>query len=398
MSDCHWPCAEIHWGILRAETGVLNLDTLLLVQVCITLLTTALLVASACYSGSPPELRWWALGNLVVSLGLAMANMEGLPAILNTIVGYGVLSLGIGLVLRGLHVHCSDTLRWREVAVMTALGLLIPAYFTLIMPSLRARLCFSGFYFALLNWQCAYTIARHGGWRGIVISVIGFTVLGLALFVRGVHMLFHGDPADVPSSLVMGASMLAIPLAQVCIAFGLILMVMWRYAERLRRLSTLDALTGALNRAGLEIQGKRVGLRAQRGRRSLAVIMIDVDFFKTINDTYGHPVGDEVLRHLARILKLELRPYDLLARFGGEEFVLVLDGLNRESAIKVAERLRARIELELVEIDALSVRYTASVGVVSSDEHGYDLIRLISAGDAAMYQAKRGGRNRVIGG
>jgi diguanylate cyclase (GGDEF)-like protein len=97
--------------------------------------------------------------------------------------------------------------------------------------------------------------------------------------------------------------MLAVPLAQICIAFGMILMVMWRYAERLRRLSTLDPLTGALNRAGLEIQGKRVGLRALRGGRSLAVIMIDVDYFKTINDTHGHPVGDEVLRHLARLLK-----------------------------------------------------------------------------------------------
>ncbi|MES2161537.1 MAG: GGDEF domain-containing protein [Pseudomonadota bacterium] len=377
---------------------MLNLDTLLLVQVCVTLLTTALLVASACYSGSPPELRWWALGNLLVSVGLAMTNLDGLPVVLSMVVGYGVIAFGLGLVLRGLRVHCSDTLSWRGVAVITVLALLVSAYFSLIVPSLRARLCFSGFYFALLNWLCAVTIARHGGWRGVIISVIGFTVLGLALFLRGVHMLFHGDPADVPSSLVMGTSMLVIPLAQVCIAFGLILMVMWRYAERLRRLSTLDALTGALNRAGLEIHGKRVALRAQRGRRSLAVIMIDVDFFKTINDTYGHPVGDEVLRHLAGILKLELRPYDLLARFGGEEFVLVLDGSDLAAATKVAERLRARIELELVEIDALSVRYTASVGVVSSEQHGYDLIALISAGDAAMYEAKRTGRNRVIGG
>lgn len=398
MEDCHWPWAAIHWGIIRTDAGVLNLDTLLLVQVCITLLTTALLVASACYTGSPSEQRWWAAGNLVVSLGLAMTNMYGVPDIFNTILGYGVISLGIGLVQRGLHIYCSDMPRWRGVIVVTVVGLLVPAYFTLVVPSLRARLCFSGFYYALLNWQCAIVLARHGGWRGIGISVAGFTVLGLALFARGMHMVFHGDPADVPSSVVMGTSMLAIPLAQVCIAFGLILMVMWRYAERLRKLSTLDALTGALNRAGLEIQGKRVGLRAQRGRRSLAVIMIDVDFFKTINDTYGHPVGDEVLRHMARILRLELRPHDLLARFGGEEFVLVLDGLNREAAIKVAERLRARIELELVQIDALSVRYTASVGVVSSDEHGYDLIRLISAGDAAMYEAKRSGRNRVIGG
>nr|WP_229259382.1 GGDEF domain-containing protein [Duganella aceris] len=379
------------------DSGVLNLDTLILVQVCVTLLTTALLAASACYTESPPEQRWWAWGNVVICAGLALTNMPSLPVVVDNILGYGVIGFGIALVLRGLRVHFSSTLSWRTVAVITAIALLVPAYYTLVTPSLRARLCFSGFYFAILNWMCAATIARHGRLRVTGISVAGFSVLGVGLLLRGMHMLLHPDPADSASSLVMGLSTLAIPLAQICIAFGLIMMVSWRYSERLRRLSTLDALTGALNRAGLEIQGKRVGLRALRGGRSLAVIMIDVDYFKVINDSHGHPVGDEVLRHLARLLKMELRPHDLMARFGGEEFVLVLDDVNLAAAINVAERLRARIEREMVELDKLSVRYTASMGVVCSDEHGYDLIRLISAGDAAMYEAKRAGRNRVVG-
>ena len=375
---------------------MLNLDTLLLVQICVTVLTTALLVAAACYTESPPEQRWWAGGNVVTCIGLALSSVDTLPVLIHGVLGYGVIALGLGLVLRGLRVHCSATLSWTFIAAMVGMALLIPAYFTLVAPSLRARLCFSGFYFAILNWMCAVVVARHGVWRVSGISLAGFILLGLALFMRGVHMLLHTDPADTASSLVMGLSTLAIPLAQICIAFGLIQMVMWRYAERLRRLSTLDALTGALNRAGLEIQGKRVGLRALRAARSLAVIMIDVDNFKVINDTHGHPVGDEVLRHLARLVKLELRPHDLLARFGGEEFVLVLDGVNLAAALNVAERLRARIESEIVELDNLSVRYTASMGVVCSDEHSYDLIRLISAGDAAMYDAKRAGRNKVV--
>ncbi|WP_371869765.1 GGDEF domain-containing protein [Duganella flavida] len=377
---------------------MLNLDTLLLVQICVTLLTTALLVASACYADSPPEQRWWAAGNVAVSIGMVMCNVDGLPLLVNNILGYGVIAFGIALVLRGLRVYCNNTLSWTTIGIITGIALVVMAYYTLVAPSLRARLCFSGFYYAILNWMCAFAIARRGSWRVSGIAVAGFVLLGVALFLRGTHMLTHSDPADAASSLVMALSTLAVPLAQICIAFGVILMVMWRYAERLRRLSTLDALTGALNRAGLEMQGKRTGLRAQRGGRSLAVIMIDVDFFKVINDTYGHPVGDEVLRHLARLVRLELRPHDLLARFGGEEFVLVLDGVDRPSALKVAERLRARIEYEMVELDKLSVRYTASMGVVCSDQHDYDLIRLISAGDAAMYEAKRAGRNRVAAG
>jgi diguanylate cyclase (GGDEF)-like protein len=141
-----------------------------------------------------------------------------------------------------------------------------------------------------------------------------------------------------------------------------------------------------------------VGLRALRGGRSLAVVMIDVDHFKVINDSHGHLVGDEVLRHLSSLLRLELRPHDVLARFGGEEFVLVLDGLDLPDALRLAERLRDRIELTVASMGDVTVRLTASLGVACSDQHGYDLIQLISAGDAALYEAKRAGRNRVTAG
>ncbi|NYE60415.1 diguanylate cyclase (GGDEF)-like protein [Duganella sp. 1224] len=377
---------------------MLNLDTLLLVQVCVTLLTTALLVVAACYTESPPEQRWWAGGNVLACVGLALSNATALPLLLHGVLGYGVVALGLALVLRGLRVHTAADLSWTAVAAIVGVALLVPAWFTLGAPSLRARLCFSGLYFGLLNWLCAAVVARQGVWRVGIVSLGGFVLLGLALVLRGVHMLLHGDPADRGGALVMGLSTLAIPLAQICIAFGLIQMVMWRYAERLRRLSTLDPLTGALNRAGLELQGKRVALRALRAARPLAVIMIDADYFKRINDTHGHPVGDAVLRHLALLLRLELRPQDLLARFGGEEFVLVLDGVDLATALGIAERVRARIAGEVVEDAGVAVRYTASLGVVCSDQHSYDLFRLMAAGDAAMYAAKRAGRNQVAAG
>jgi diguanylate cyclase (GGDEF)-like protein len=365
---------------------------------CVTLLTTALLVASANHADSPRELRWWAVGNVFVSIGVVMTLVETLPPLLTSVGGYGVIAFGVALVLRGLRVHCAATLSWPIIAAITAIATLVPAYYTLVAPDRGARLVFSGFYFGLLNCWCGAILARHGGWRANCICLAGFTALGAALVLRGLLMMLDPDLSDALNSLLIGVTALVIPLAQICIAFGLIVMVMRRYAERLRRLSLLDPLTGTLNRAGLELQGKRVGLRALRAGRSLAVVMIDVDNFKSINDTHGHPVGDEVLRHLSDLLRIELRPHDVLARFGGEEFVLVLDDLNLAEGLRLAERLRARIEGTVVQVEKSTVRFTASLGVACSDERGYDLVRLISAGDAALYEAKRTGRNRVTAG
>jgi len=376
---------------------VLNQDTLLLVQICITLLTTALMAVAAWYVECPVEQRLWAVGNVIISVGLAITNLPGwMPFVAHAVLGYGVLAYGMAVVMRGLFIYCNGQLEQRWLVLIAALIVIINGYFGYVDPSLRARLVASSLYFAALNGLCAVVLARYGGWRGVIVTVAGFTLLALALFMRGAYFLFHADPNDTRGSVVVALGLLVVPLAQVCILYGLIILVMRRHAERLRQLSTLDPLTGALNRAGLEVQGRRVAQRTLRSGRSLAVIMIDADHFKNINDTYGHPVGDEVLRHMVRLLKAELRPHDLLARYGGEEFVMVLDGLSLQDAVKVAERLRSRIESELVGVEQITVRYTASVGVSCSDEHGHDLIQLISASDAAMYSAKRSGRNRVM--
>jgi diguanylate cyclase (GGDEF)-like protein len=375
---------------------VLNQDTLLLVQVCITLLTTALMVAAAWYVECPPEQRLWASGNMIISAGLAITNLPGvMPLLASAVLGYGVIAFGMGMVLRGIMVYCNGQLSQRAMAAIVGAIVLASAFFTYVEPNLHIRLVFSSFYFAALNGLCAVILARYGGWRGVTVSVTGFAIMGITLFMRGAYLLVHIDPDEAHGSTVLSLSLLMVPLAQVCISFGLIILVMHRYAERLRQLSTLDPLTGALNRAGLELQGQRVAQRTLRNGRSLAVLMIDADHFKVINDTYGHQVGDEVLRHMVRVLKAELRPHDLLARYGGEEFVMVLDGVGLQDAARIADRLRRRIEAELVGVDHVTVRYTASVGVACSDEHSHDLVQLISAGDAAMYSAKRSGRNRV---
>jgi diguanylate cyclase (GGDEF)-like protein len=159
---------------------------------------------------------------------------------------------------------------------------------------------------------------------------------------------------------------------------------------RLSRLSQIDALTGAFNRRGLDVTLPPSPLV----QRSICVAMADIDHFKRVNDTHGHAVGDEVLRRVARILSKTLRGEDSVVRYGGEEFLLILHGVELRTALKVSERARAAIERSTIAVEGKELKVTMSFGVT---QQGPTEPReeTIERADAAMYAAKRAGRNRV---
>lgn len=164
-----------------------------------------------------------------------------------------------------------------------------------------------------------------------------------------------------------------------------------RLMAEVKHLATVDGLTGLANRRTFEDALHREVARSGRTGEDLALLLVDVDHFKRVNDDHGHPMGDEVLRHVGRILATRGREFDLPARYGGEEFVVVLPGCPPEEAIRVADRLRTGIAGE-----GAPLPVTASVGVASLHHNARDAEGLVKAADAALYEAKRAGRDRVV--
>ncbi|MET7330243.1 GGDEF domain-containing protein [Nonomuraea sp. NPDC005650] len=164
---------------------------------------------------------------------------------------------------------------------------------------------------------------------------------------------------------------------------------------QLQAAARTDAKTGLLNAAAWQREADTEIVRARRTGETLAVLIIDIDHFKRVNDAYGHLVGDQVLVGVASTMRGQLRDYDVVGRFGGEEFVVLLPGADMHEARQVAERLRTRIGHMAIPVDDALVRVTISAGVALMSVHGDDLIDLLAAADLALYRAKELGRDRV---
>jgi diguanylate cyclase (GGDEF)-like protein/putative nucleotidyltransferase with HDIG domain len=168
-----------------------------------------------------------------------------------------------------------------------------------------------------------------------------------------------------------------------------------RLYKRVERQATTDGLTGLFNhRTGQEKLAEQLRI-AERYQRNVAVVMMDIDHFKSINDTYGHPVGDTVLKSVAHVIKRDCRDVDIPVRYGGEEFLLVLPEVSQEGAVVVAERLRKTLQREVITHDDVQLSVTASIGVASYPEDAEGQHHLLEVADKALYMSKRLGRNQV---
>ena len=242
---------------------------------------------------------------------------------------------------------------------------------------------------ALLSWLCWRRGIPNTGWLSL-----GWTCYGLAL----VGNRFSGVlplPANldlVPATAIQTSALLEV----VCFTVS---MVQWvRQQQRQRALAeqaaNTDGLTGLLNRKGVDARLRRLLLEpAAPGQRWLAVV--DIDFFKRVNDTYGHAAGDAVLRHFGEVLRATARAGDIHGRFGGEEFIIIYDGINLAMAQAAADRLRSEFAAQATLFDGRSIAHTLSIGLASWQPGDSTLQPWFERADAALYCAKQGGRNQV---
>jgi diguanylate cyclase (GGDEF)-like protein len=170
-----------------------------------------------------------------------------------------------------------------------------------------------------------------------------------------------------------------------------------RHLGSMEEQANFDALTGLYNRRFMQDYAQKQFAIARRDKRPVGLLLLDLDHFKHLNDTYGHAIGDCVLRHFAKTVSESIRESNLFARYGGEEFVFVLSGASAESCALVAERIRTAVTAMVVPSDTETPlpQVTVSIGVAAFPEHGEALEDVIQAADKALYESKRGGRNRV---
>jgi len=180
-----------------------------------------------------------------------------------------------------------------------------------------------------------------------------------------------------------------------------LLVALWGYKTRrlhasLRRMAETDALTGICNRHHFTVLAEQTLAQCARNGSHVALIMLDLDHFKSINDNYGHVTGDWVLKQVAKVGQELCRPVDHFGRLGGEEFAILLNGCDLKAATRVAEDFRVRIGGIQSADSGFNFRITASFGVTCSMMAAYDLDKLLSQADQVLYRAKREGRDRVV--
>ncbi|WP_162826821.1 GGDEF domain-containing protein [Pseudolabrys taiwanensis] len=374
-----------------AHGSSLDIPTLLIVAVSLATLLGLFLILAWAQQREVRALAWWGSAYLIGASSMAMWNTSTPALDMPRAVPEALTFLACGMIWSGVRLF-----HGRRITPLGtcggALGWLIVNLFTALQVGSVTRIALATSVVAAYTFVIAFELWRERR-KSMFSRFAAFVVPSLhaAIFLMpiGIRALL---PAFAPAWITLLA--LEAIIYGVGTAFIVLLMVKDHHVHIYRHAATTDALTGLLNRRAFMEHAR--DLCAVRGRRRepVTLLMFDLDKFKSINDTYGHGVGDDVLRIFGQIAGSSMRATDIVARLGGEEFAAILPG-DMEVAHKVAERVRTNFEVAGKVVGEYAIGGTVSIGAATSHAAVTDVDALINRADEALYKAKRNGRNRV---
>ena len=349
-------------------------------------------------------LRDWARAVVLMGCASGLASLRGLaPDAVAIILASGMLLFGELFLVFGLMRYTGRTPRWRP-GLDAVLGLIVlVVWLTYGSQSYPGRIFIMSLahiaFFSLSGWLAWNARPKGFGSRFLTAGfLIGAVVAAVRIVTLSMTTAQTDDTFD--RNLIQQVYLGSFSLGILGLSIGFILLANERLREELEYLATRDPMTGTLNRRAFFGRAEVEWARSARSQRPLSVIVSDIDFFKKVNDTYGHHVGDLVIKDYASRAGQMLRLPDILARFGGEEFVILLPDTGIKEACQVAERIRREVAKKRngkSTAESLPA-YTVSLGVAAAhagEGDFADLETLLAHADAALYKAKQGGRNRV---
>jgi diguanylate cyclase (GGDEF)-like protein len=358
------------------------------------------LLGSLLRSGVPGVLEWFA-ANAVLTAALPLLLARGhISDVVSVVLANFLVTLAGSMLYAGFARFFGRPVRWPWLLLVTFATVPALAYWRYAVDSIPARVVVSTFFTSAICFAIAVIVARNRAADRArypyVAAVSLATLFGLCQLARGLY--FSALPG-VSSPLMFTTNVNVILL---CVGAAIMpvmsmcamLMVHDALLADARKAVNHDFLTGALSRTGFQSMARKRFAEADQLGAPLSLLIIDLDRFKAINDTFGHAAGDSVLREFAALTRVHLRRDDALARLGGEEFAVLLPRTSLADARRVAERLRSEASRHAVATDAGPCRYSISGGLAMR-ERGETLDRLTTRADRALYAAKLAGRDRV---
>jgi diguanylate cyclase (GGDEF)-like protein len=361
-----------------------------------------LALAAALWKGAGKRkdgLAQWSASLVVRALAFGLVAGSAEPQSGALAVGSGLAALSITLQAAALVTFARRQLpAWIHTAVIA--GVALPMQ--LLAGDAGGAILFGGVVMGILMLGAtiiAWQLQPPAGSRARGILVAAFAVAAFALVTRGVGAAFLADPlAALLRPTGFGALVI---LAGFAAALGASLAFLLLHKERaeneVQRLATMDPLTGTYNRRTFPEIADREMARARRAGQPLSIVMLDIDHFRAINDKHGHRVGDEVLQRFADVVRSALRKEDMVVRYGGEEFLVLLPEVPGPGAVVVAGRIRRAVAGATIEVGAGKFPLTVSLGVAARLDEGPESVDdLLDRAGSALELAKERGRNRVV--